>query len=81
MSYSEKKICLDAYSRLLKAPGWHDALKINPEPGTYTVIVNQYLSTGSAWIRNGYRFDGEHWLTPKGKISTAPVLAWYEEDE
>lgn len=79
MSFNEAKITRVLYQNLLKLTVWHNALTDTPEPGTYTVIVNQYYATDTAWIRNGYRYDGENWRTPKGKITAAPVLAWYQE--
>lgn len=79
---SERKIDRAEFDQLMLDPHWHNALTDTPEPDRYTVIVNQYRSKDTAWIRNRYIYHSLlGWLTPRGWESVAPVLAWYEEDE
>ena len=51
-----------------------------PPAGTYTVIINTFGATRTAWIRNGYSYDGMGWTTPGGKQSKAKVYAYYKEE-
>ena len=76
----ERKIDRAEFDQLMLDPHWHNALTDTPEPDRYTVIVNQYRSKDTAWIRNRYIYHSLlGWLTPRGGESVAPVLAWYEE--
>lgn len=76
----DRKINRAEFDQLMLDPRWHDAMNDTPKPGRYAVIVNQYHSKDTAWIRMRYIYDSLlGWLTPRGFESVAPVLAWYEE--
>lgn len=80
----DRKLSREEFRTLMKDAKWH---RINSradcpkEPGSYPVILNQYKSLDTCWIRNDYRWNGTYWVTPSGTPSKSIVDAYYKEDD
>ena len=78
----DRKLSREEFRTLMKDAKWH---RINSradcpkEPGTYPVILNQYKSLDTCWIRDGYRWTGCRWKTRAGNPATSDPLAWWGE--
>ena len=76
----DRKLPREEFRTLMKDPKWH---RINSrtdcpqEPGSYPVILNQYKSLDTCWIRDGYKWTGCRWKTRSGAMATSDPLAWW----
>ena len=75
----DRKLTREEFRALMKDPKWH---RINSrtdcptEPGAYPVLLNQYKSLDTCWIRDGYKWTGCRWKPRRATCSPKATRPW-----